>query len=620
MKNTVLDQQRYHALDFVRAVAMLLGLSLHVNIFFMSENQRFWNAGEYHGDPINEGISFFIFQFRMPLFFILAGFFAALVIERKGLRHLVADRLKRILIPFLAGIVIMSPMLNLAWCINTSYENVLQDASFIERVQTVLLWGLFSDRDVPFTLPLLHLWFLYFLLIFYFLHFVSRRFVGGLGRFLERCTMVPMRACLTRPWCVFLLALAFTPLRYTLNHPGIGLNQVNVEINVLAIYGAYYLFGVLLYTQREHLATLAKNGWIYAFIALPIFTTIAGPTARMVNDASVVTDITNWKISGFSVWTEGFVHGGWFKVVICYLKDLACFSLCFAFIGLAHRYINHENRYTRYLADSSYWAYWVHAFIMFPVACRLQELEGVSSLFKAYVAFTFCTIIVYFLYQRFVRYTLLGDFFMGRRKSRTDPGEASFRISRLLALVARPACLVGLLCGLVGSMLHQDSLGEKGHLIVEAFVARDRSTLEQVERVDDARDSFGNTPLHVAVGTVSQWRRYDPVPLLIEKTKDLDCVNDAGRTALFEAVRGGNRGDVEKLLDAGCDLHIADHYGHTPAHVAAIFCGASSPSRAADAREMLGLLRKHGADLSQRRDYKGRTVQDCLQYFGQHAE
>ena len=614
-----MDQQRYHALDFVRAAAMLLGLSLHVNIFFMSENHRFWSSGEYHGDPINEGISFFIFQFRMPLFFILAGFFAALVIERKGLRHLVADRLKRILIPFLAGIMIMAPMLNLAWCINTSYENVLEDVSFVGRVQTVVLWGLFSDRDLPFTLPLLHLWFLYFLLIFYVVHFVVRGLLGGLGRFLERCSVVPMRACLTRPWCVFLLALTFTPLRYTLNHPGIGLNQLDVEINVVAIYGAYYLFGVLLYAQREHLAALAKNGWIYLFIALPIFTTIAGPTGRMINSASVVTDITNWKASGFSVWTEGFVYGGWFKVVICYLKDLACFSLCFAFIGLAHRYINRENRYTRYLADSSYWAYWVHVFIMFPVACRLQELEGVSSLLKAYFAFSFCTVVVYFLYQRVVRYTVLGDFFMGRRKSLADPAEASFRVSRLLALVARPACLVGLLCGLVGSMLHQDSLREKGHLIVEAFVTRDCSTLEQVERVDDAHDSFGNTPLHVAVRTVPEWRRYDPVPLLIEKTKDLDCVNNAGRTALFEAVRGGNRGDVEKLLDAGCDIHIADDYGHTPAHVAAILSGASSPSRAADARELLKLLRQHGADFD-RRDYKNRTVQDCLDYFGQCAQ
>jgi ankyrin repeat protein len=140
-------------------------------------------------------------------------------------------------------------------------------------------------------------------------------------------------------------------------------------------------------------------------------------------------------------------------------------------------------------------------------------------------------------------------------------------------------------------MLHQDSLREKGHLIVEAFVARDRSTLEQVERVDDARDSFGNTPLHVAVRTAPEWRRYDPVPLLIEKTKDLNCVNDAGRTVLFEAVRGGNRGDVEKLLDAGCDMHIADDYGHTPAHVAAILSGASSPAGAAGARELWCRLR-----------------------------
>lgn len=610
-----MDQQRYHGLDFVRAAAMLLGLSLHVNIFFFSEDPRFWNSGEYHGDPINEGISFFIFQFRMPLFFILAGFFAALVIERKGLGSLVRDRFKRILIPFLVGVVIMTPILHLLWCVNTTYENVLDGLGFVERVQTVFFWGLLSDRELPFTLPLVHLWFLYFLLIFYAVHFAARGLLGWIGRALEGCFAAPLRACLTKPWCVFLLALSFTPLRYTLNHPGIGLNQVDVEVNVLAIYGAYYLFGVLLYTQRECLAQLAKNSWIYLFIALPVVTTVVGPTARMIQGGSVVTDITDWKVSGFSVWTEGFVHGGWFKVIVCYLKDLACFALCFAFIGLAHRYLNRENRYTRYLADSSYWAYWVHVFIMFPVASRLQELHGVSSLLKAYVAFCACTVVIYFLYQRCVRYTVLGDFFMGRRKDPSDPGEAAFRMRSLLAAVARPACLTGVLCALVGSMLHEDSVREKGHLVVEAFVARDRATLEQAENVDDARDSYGNTPLHVAVRTVAGWRRYDPVPLLIEKTTDIDAVNDVGRTALFEAVRGGNRGDVEKLLEAGCDLHAADTYGHTPAHVAAILTGASSPARAAGARDLLALLRERGADFSNK-DYRGRTVDDCLAQFG----
>ena len=67
-------QERYHGLDFIRAMAMMLGLSVHVNIFYFSEDRMFWNAGEYHGDPINQFIAFFIFQFRMPLFYMLAGF------------------------------------------------------------------------------------------------------------------------------------------------------------------------------------------------------------------------------------------------------------------------------------------------------------------------------------------------------------------------------------------------------------------------------------------------------------------------------------------------------------------------------------------------------------------
>ena len=152
-----MDSQRYHGLDFVRAIAMLLGLAVHVNIFFFSENHMFWSAGEYYGDPINEAIAFFIFQFRMPLFFLLAGFFASLVIERKGLGYLTRDRIKRIFIPFIVGIVFFAPLLCLTWCINTSYENVLVGSSLAERLQTVFFWGLFSEQDVSFSLPLIHI-------------------------------------------------------------------------------------------------------------------------------------------------------------------------------------------------------------------------------------------------------------------------------------------------------------------------------------------------------------------------------------------------------------------------------------------------------------------------------
>ena len=54
------DNQRYHDLDFIRAAAMLLGLVLHVCIFFMPPEKLFWGTGEYIGDEVNRQFLNFI--------------------------------------------------------------------------------------------------------------------------------------------------------------------------------------------------------------------------------------------------------------------------------------------------------------------------------------------------------------------------------------------------------------------------------------------------------------------------------------------------------------------------------------------------------------------------------
>ena len=102
--------ERYHDLDAVRAAAMLLGVVLHVCIFFMPSSRLYWGTGENHGDILNLQLLSFIHLFRMELFFLLAGFFAELVASRKGFPHLVKDRLKRIGIPFCAGVLLVMPL------------------------------------------------------------------------------------------------------------------------------------------------------------------------------------------------------------------------------------------------------------------------------------------------------------------------------------------------------------------------------------------------------------------------------------------------------------------------------------------------------------------------------
>ncbi len=594
---------------------MMLGLSVHVNVFFSSEDWLFFNTGEYHGDSINQFIAFFIFQFRMPLFYMLAGFFASLVIERKGLKFIICDRLKRIGIPLVVGIIFLMPLIETFWCVNTAYENHFLDMTAWERFTHIIFWGAFSNKDVPFLLPLMHLWFIYIILFFYFFHF--------LFRFL----WLKIRGCIrlnldnlfeffaTSKIGFFILPLVFFPLRYSLKDPGIGLNQIDFEINSFLLYGSYYFFGVLLYQNRHCLTILARQCWFYSIIAIPLAVYIIDPSRQLGSSASVVSDITSWHISGISLWNEGIFHSGSFKIVVCYIKDLCCIALCFSFIGAAHRFLNNPSTYVRYLADSSYWVFWVHILPTFTISKYLQQFDSINSLTKSYIAFIVSAFLVYLTYNAFVRYTFLGNYFMGKKKNRTDEGEKKFSSTNLVKLTIKPVLYTGLGVFIFGSMLHQHSLTQKGHLIVESYVARNQALLDETESFDHVYDIMGNTPLHAAVKMNENWRRYDPVPILIAKTSDLNTTNIHRRTPLFQAVRSGNIDDVKKLIEAGADLNKSDMYGHTPAHVAAIKTGLLDKKMSDHFFKLLNLLNKKGADLSLK-DYRDRDVDDCLKLFG----
>ena len=615
--------RRYHDLDFVRAAAMLLGLVIHVCIFFMPPPRYFWGSGEYYGDPLNLQFASFIHLFRMQLFFLLAGFFAELVIDRKGLFHFVSDRSKRVLLPLLAAIVLMLPLSFLLIGIdNYYYRNTVDELSIFSIVKNFILFGLF-DSTKPISDTLIHYWFVYYLLIFYVFYLVLRpilvshwfRSMTGWDRFIAFVT--------DRAWGFLILGVLILPMQYLLKEAFFPASGFNVPMNNLLLYFMFYLFGAGLYLKKEQLGSLTRNAWFYAAFSVPLFILASQPTLRLDFSAPVIKDITDWTIFDLSsrsfalpqIWYEGVVHNGWSKFVVVLARTTLCWSMCFAAIGLASRYLNQERVSIRYLADSAYWVYWVHLPITFKLSFMIQSIEGVNSVTKCYLVFVLSTLIVYATYQWFVRYTWLGDIFMGRRKVKTDPLEANFRISVMVSKLTGPCVGFGILFFFVGSLLHYDRGVNYSPALMEAYVTRSEETLQRFESFDGIKDVFGNTPLHTSQLASEGKRRYDPLPMLIEKSSSLDIQNDFGRTPLFYAVRTGNEGDIETLLEAGANINIADQYGHTPAHVAAILSGHRNPAAAGRYVNILRNLVAKDADLSLT-DSRGRTVGDCLRFFG----
>ncbi len=96
-------------LDALRAGAMLLGIVLHASLSFFPS---FWMVTDRRQDP-GFGIVFSaIHGFRMPLFFVMSGFFSAMLLHRRGRRSLVKHRFHRVFLPLLLGMVTIVPATN----------------------------------------------------------------------------------------------------------------------------------------------------------------------------------------------------------------------------------------------------------------------------------------------------------------------------------------------------------------------------------------------------------------------------------------------------------------------------------------------------------------------------
>ena len=98
--------KRRHDLDALRAIAMLLGIVLHAAISFAPIP---WAVSDSQQSESYGVLFACIHGFRMPLFFLLSGFFTAMLWRRRGLGGLIRQRLKRIALPLFIGLFTIIP-------------------------------------------------------------------------------------------------------------------------------------------------------------------------------------------------------------------------------------------------------------------------------------------------------------------------------------------------------------------------------------------------------------------------------------------------------------------------------------------------------------------------------
>ena len=99
--------QRIHFLDVTRALLMLLGIPYHAALVYETSS---WLVSSPDKIPALTLLPAALSAFRMPGFFLIAGFFAALLLERRPVGGWLRSRMMRLGLPLLTGMVLIVPV------------------------------------------------------------------------------------------------------------------------------------------------------------------------------------------------------------------------------------------------------------------------------------------------------------------------------------------------------------------------------------------------------------------------------------------------------------------------------------------------------------------------------
>jgi len=126
----------------------------------------------------------------------------------------------------------------------------------------------------------------------------------------------------------------------------------------------------------------------------------------------------------------------------------------------------------------------------------------------------------------------------------------------------------------------------------------------------NAKDSYGNTPLEMAVGN----KLKDIVELLISNGADVNAKHIFEKTCLMEAVRGNCKDIVQILISNGADVNARDHTGITVLMFAVSYRHFVD-SEDAIQEDIIKLLISKGADVNAKTD-EGTTALSLANYKG----
>jgi glucan biosynthesis protein C len=385
---------RFHALDSLRAAMMFLGIYLHAVVAYSPSG-----GWPYKPTQLTTTLDWsiaVIHIFRMPVFYAMAGFFTALLLQRYGFRRAAENRYRRIVIPFVVGWLLLFPLVMLlAGTGRFGFDRAVD--------------GILSGRFLRFAHPL-HLWFLEYLIVLYVLAAVAVVAVRiAIPADVRTLLSRGFRRAVQSWWAPLIFAVPSFFALLLMHRPWLEDPPSFVPVaRIVIAYAIPFAFGWMLFLNVDLLETLSRRAWPYAVLAVGASYAYLAVSSIPMNQQ--VAFYLERVLALFAVPID--------QQVTFYLQravhSVALWLLIFGVTGLFLRLSSGHSPLRRYLCDSSYFLYIAHMPVIIAFELLLKDVP-LPPLAKIPLVLAGTIAVLLPVYRYAVRPTFVGAALNGRR-------------------------------------------------------------------------------------------------------------------------------------------------------------------------------------------------------------
>lgn len=315
--------------------------------------------------------------FVMELFFMISGFMFAMELKRNTLRKIIKNRFRRIVIPFLLGLIILVPIVLSLFSLS---KHVGFSFLHLDILQQSYVNGWVLGLDQFF--PTAHLWFLYYLIIFYTITLLMKKVIFRIK--VNSILKLVFTGIFISSICMFHMN------RWIVENP----LTLIPEITSLIHYYSFFLIGCVFYNVPTLVGVINKNAHYLLSIGL------------LLAFSAIVPQL----------WFErtNLDYYSLLKIVAIVLSCSAIYLLVLGLWGYCSRFKLKDTKLLRYVTDSSYWVYLSNM----PIVVVLQIIIiplAIPIFLKFLIVFIGAFAISMMTYEYFVRYTIIGGLLNKKR-------------------------------------------------------------------------------------------------------------------------------------------------------------------------------------------------------------